>query len=47
MLGAQMSSISKDAAEDAGLNRGLNNAISTIPGVGSLLGAFAKKADEF
>lgn len=47
MLGTQMSSISKDAAEDAGLNRGLNNVIATIPGVGSLLGAFAKKSDEF
>ena len=47
IFGTQMSSISKDAAEDAGLNRGLNNAIAAIPGVGSFLGAFAKKADEF
>lgn len=47
MLGTQMSSISKDAAEDAGLNRGLNNAIASIPVFGSLLGGFAKKADEF
>lgn len=47
MLGTQMSNISKDAAEDAGLSRGLNNAIAAIPGVGSFLGAFAKKADEF
>ena len=47
MLGSQMSSISKDAAEDAGLNRGINNAIAAIPGVGSFLGAFAKKSDEF
>lgn len=42
-----MSSISKDAAEDAGLNRGLNNVVATIPGVGSILGAFAQKSDEF
>lgn len=47
MLGSQMSSISKDAAKDAGLNRGLNNVIATIPGIGSFLGAFAKKSDEF
>jgi len=47
MLGSQMSSISKDAAEDAGLNRGLNNVVATIPGVGSILGAFAQKSDEF
>ena len=47
MLGTQMSNISKDAAEDAGISRGLNNVIATIPGVGSLLGAFTKKTDEF
>lgn len=47
MFGTQMSSISKDASEDAGLNRGLNNAIASIPVFGSLLGGFAKKADEF
>ena len=47
MFGTQMSSISKDAAEDAGLNRGWNNAIATIPLVGSFLGAFTKKTDEF
>lgn len=47
MLGAQMSNISKDAAEDAGLNRGLNNVVASIPFVGSMLGAFTKKTDEF
>ena len=47
MLGTQMSNISKDAAEDVGISRGLNNVIATIPGVGSLLGAFTKKTDEF
>ena len=47
MLGTQMSNISKDAAEDAGISRGLNNVIATIPGVGSLLGAFTKKTNEF
>lgn len=47
LMGTQMSNISKDAAEDAGLSRGFNNVVATIPGVGSLLGAFAKKTDEF
>ena len=47
LIGGQMSNISKDAAEDAGLNRGLNNVIATIPGVGSMLGLFTKKTDEF
>ena len=47
MLGAQMSNISKDAAEDAGLSRGLNNVVASIPFVGSMLGAFTKKTDEF
>lgn len=47
MLGTQMSNISKDAAEDAGLSRGFNNVVAAIPGVGSVLGAFTKKADEF
>ena len=47
MLGVQMSNISKDAAEDAGLSRGFNNVVATIPGLGSVLGAFTKKADEF
>lgn len=47
MLGTQMSNISKDAAEDAGLSRGFNNVVATIPGLGSVLGAFTKKADEF
>ena len=47
MFGTQMSSVSKDAAEDAGLNRGWNNAVATIPLVGSFLGAFTKKTDEF
>ena len=47
MLGTQMSNISKDAAEDAGLNRGLNNVVASIPFVGSMLGAFTKKTDEF
>lgn len=47
MLGTQMSNISKDAAEDAGISRGFNNVVATIPGVGSLLGAFTKKTDEF
>ena len=47
MLGAQMSNISKDAAEDAGLSRGLNNVVASIPGIGSMLGAFTKKTDEF
>lgn len=47
MLGTQMSNISKDAAEDAGLSRGFNNVVATIPGLGSVLGAFTKKTDEF
>ena len=47
MLGTQMSNISKDAAEDAGISRGFNNVVATIPGLGSLLGAFTKKTDEF
>lgn len=47
LVGGQMSNISKDAAEDAGLNRGLNNVVATIPGVGSMLGLFTKKTDEF
>ena len=47
MLGTQMSNISKDAAEDAGLSRGFNNVVATIPGFGSVLGALAKKTDEF
>ena len=47
LIGGQMSNISKDAAEDAGLNRGLNNVVATIPGVGSMLGLFTKKTDEF
>lgn len=47
LMGTQMSNISKDAAEDAGLSRGFNNVVATIPGIGSLLGAFAKKTDEF
>lgn len=47
MLGVQMSNISKDAAEDAGLSRGFNNVVATIPGLGSVLGAFTKKTDEF
>lgn len=47
MLGTQMSNISKDAAEDAGISRGLNNVVATIPGLGSVLGAFTKKTDEF
>lgn len=47
MLGTQMSNISKDAAEDAGLSRGFNNVVATIPGLGSVLGAFVKKTDEF
>lgn len=47
LLGSQMSNISKDAAEDAGLNRGLNNIVASIPFVGSFLGAFTKKTDEF
>lgn len=47
MLGTQMSNISKDAAEDAGLSRGFNNVVATIPGLGSVLGVFTKKADEF
>lgn len=47
MLGTQMSNISKDAAEDAGLSRGFNNVVATIPGLGSVLGAFTKKANEF
>lgn len=47
MAGTQMSNISKDAAEDAGLSRGWNNVVATIPGIGSLLGGLAKKTDEF
>ena len=47
MLGTQMSNISKDAAEDAGLSRGFNNVVATIPGLGSVLGAFTKRTDEF
>lgn len=47
MLGAQMSNISKDAAEDAGLSRGFNNVMATVPLVGSFAGMFAKKTDEF
>lgn len=47
LLGSQMSNISKDAAEDAGLNRGFNNVVASIPFVGSFLGAFTKKTDEF
>ena len=47
MFGTQMSNISKDAAEDAGISRGLNNVVATIPGLGSVLGAFTKKTDEF
>ena len=47
IFGTQMSSISKDAAEDASLNRGVNNVLAMIPVVGSMLGAFAKKSDEF
>lgn len=47
LMGTQMSNISKDAAEDAGLSRGFNNVVATIPGLGSVLGAFTKKADEF
>lgn len=47
MLGTQMSNISKDAAEDAGISRGLNNVVATIPGLGSVLGGFTKKTDEF
>ena len=47
LIGTQMSNISKDAAEDAGLSRGWNNVMATIPGVGSVMGLFAKKTDEF
>ena len=47
LMGTQMSNISKDAAEDAGLSRGFNNVVATIPGLGSVLGAFTKKTDEF
>ena len=47
LTGTQMSNISKDAAEDAGLSRGWNNVMATIPGVGSVMGLFAKKTDEF
>lgn len=47
MVGTQMSNISKDAAEDAGLSRGFNNVVASVPLVGSLMGAFAKKTDEF
>ena len=47
MLGTQMSNISKDAAEDAGLSRGFNNVMATVPLVGSFAGMFAKKTDEF
>lgn len=47
LAGTQMSNISKDAAEDAGLNRGFNNVVATIPGLGSLLGGFTKKTNEF
>lgn len=47
IMGTQMSNISKDAAEDAGLSRGFNNVVASVPLVGSLMGAFAKKTDEF
>lgn len=47
MTGGQISSISKSAADDAGLNRGVNNVLATIPGVGSMLGFFTRKANEF
>lgn len=47
MTGGQISSMSKSAAEDAGLNRGVNNVLATIPVVGSMLGYFTRKADEF
>ena len=46
LTGTQMSNISKDAAEDAGISRGLNNVVATLPGIGSVLGAFTKKTDE-
>ena len=47
MLGTQMSNISKDAAEDAGLSRGFNNVMATVPLVGSFAGLFTKKTAEF
>lgn len=47
MLGTQLSNISKDAAEDAGISRGFNNVVSTIPGMGSVMGIFSRKTKEF
>lgn len=47
MTGGQISNMSKSAAEDAGLNRGVNNVLATIPVVGSMLGYFTRKANEF
>ena len=47
MLGTQLSNISKDAAEDAGISRGFNNVVATIPGMGSVMGVFSRKAKEF
>lgn len=47
MTGGQISNMSKSAADDAGLNRGVNNVLATIPGVGSMLGYFTRKANEF
>lgn len=47
MLGTQLSNISKDAAEDAGVSRGFNNVVATIPGMGSVMGVFSRKTKEF
>ena len=47
MLGTQLSNISKDAAEDAGISRGFNNVVATIPGMGSVMGVFSRKTKEF